>query len=276
MGVPSKDEQEELHLLFEKNRETIQDTIDSRVGQIILVEVNYDNHEGHTEFGRRGHITTRTDLSVGVSTGKTKSPQAHRGIIVPMRYHACFNGWNRRWQRQKGSIEIGPLDIPNLGKTHQFRTLDASAHYGMRSLPRSLDIIAGDLDFAAHFSVRYDTLQENYASLRNARREGRLADKDLKQRIIKANTVDWQYILLTNMFGVKMLPELKGPATKLKEGIVRAIYENRDTKAHLDEAIQLGMHETPARVVFEGEGITVNVPEYIRKKCQDCGVKIPK
>jgi hypothetical protein len=241
-----------------------------------------DQQQGCTGFGGHGYIATVTHISLGIPAQKAETVNAPLTTVrIPMGFHVDYNehghfGSGKKWEKRQGPIDINMLDIVNLGRGALMPCFDVHGNTS-DSMRASLEVIAGDLDVAAYFNIGQEMLSSEYALLLKDRQQGKLTNEQLKQRLLEVTHPNMDYLAAVKELGVKIVPELHDRVEKLKEAIVWCLYANSDGhESGLKNALLLDMHKEPATLVLKGEGLTVNVPEYIRSQCKRYDVKIPE
>ncbi len=282
MEVYSIEEQEKRIELIKKNTDSLQQLIDANIGQQVLVRIVRDTHEGCTGFGGKGQIAQRTQMALGIPTQKTipvyeEMPPLLR---IPTAAYVFYNEYSstrgKHWEKRNGTIDIDILHIANLNRELPFRSFGEEAH-DLSTLSSSLEVIAGDLDVAAHFNLGHAMLPSEYQRVQKERKEGKITDEQLKQRLREIPYYpSMDYLVAVKELGAKIVPELESKLEDFKQGIVLAIYLSNVPKGNLDQALLLDMHKEPRTIELKGEGVTVNVPEFIRSQCKKYDMKIPE
>jgi len=282
MEVYSIEEQEKRIELIKKNTDSLQQLIDANIGQQVLVKIVRDTHDGCTGFGGKGYIAQRTQMALGIPTQKTIPVYEEMSPLlrIPMESYVLCNEHGfpagKPWEKRSGTIDILATDIAELNRELPFRAFGERAD-DLSNLGSSLEVIAGDLNVAAHFNLGHAMLPSEYQRVQKDRREGNITDEQLKQRLREIPYYpSMDYLVAVKALGVKIVPELQGKLEALKDGIVLAIYSNSEPRVHVEQALLLDMHKEPATVALKDEGVTVNVPEFIRSKCKKYDVKIPE
>ncbi len=265
--------------LLQKNTATLQQLIDANIGQQVLVIKSREELMGGSGPGERSPVGQSMQYLLGIPEKKSEYDDKLHGILtIPMQQHMwCVETAHKvRWAKAQNPITICLTEIIGLGETLPLRGYGATVNW--EDLKTGLDVIAGDLNVAAYFMLGDD----RYMSVQRERKEGRLTDEQLKQRMVADGHLDVNYVLAVKELGAKPLPEMDRLLEDHKNYMVRAIYDTVFRNAapavafKLNLAITLGMHKVPRTVELKDEGITVDVPEFIRSLCNRYDVEIPE
>ena len=276
--VPSPEKMAEDEKKYHENVGFLKDLFDSHQGQQVLVIETHEHIGGCTGFGGKGHLERNTSYKLGVPAGKAtpKTSEDHSFSIPMPRYaqrgtHYTDRRWDL-WERAKGPMTIGILEIVNLNKELDHDVFDRHPPR-MEDLSSSLEVIAGAQNVALYFTVNkslYDLVQAQ-------RKDGKRTDEEMKE-ILETGYLDVQYVAALKMLDIKPLPEIKAKIEQRKQHLagilVKQGYAGKPDEQSLAEAFLLGMHKEPG--TFKEDGITVDVPEYIRKLCGKHKIEMPK
>ncbi len=276
MRVPSREELEQKAELLKKNIKSLQEIIDANIGQQVLVIETSERLMGGTGPGEKVQVSRQTTLKLGMPSDYSIAELGRGWLAIPMKHYLLMqDSYGRNnWEKIQKPITIDVLGIANLNNEVPYRSFET---VNIEDLKSGLEVIAGDLDVAAYFTIGHELLPSQYKLVQKEHQQGKLTDEQLKQRISASRDFDVNYILAVKELGTKLLPELHKPVQNYKEGIVSALYHHTpNPKEYLKAALKLDMHKDPLTLEFKEDGVTIDVPVFIRKKCKYNEVKIPE
>jgi hypothetical protein len=279
MRVPSREELEQKAELLKKNVKSLQQLIDANIGQQVLVVETKERWMGGEGPGEKGLVSRTTALKLGIASDDSVGEMNGGLLVIPMQYHLVMRDLSGRhtWEKRQEPISIDALGIANLNNKVPYRAFETVNIEDMKS---GLEVIAGDLSVACYFTHH----QEEFNMIQQQRKEGKLTEDNVKQLLRSHYLIHPLYVLALKQLGIEPLPELQHQTQEYKDILVLELVKignwavldgKRKIPKEFDMALKLGMHKEP-HVLDQGNGITIDIPVYIRSLCEKYKVQIPE